>query len=147
MTESTQKAPFLTRKRAILLFFLILALRITVATQFRGNFDSQSFLTAAQLAALDIEGWPLAIMALVGLLPAIDAFAPQLLLVSAGFDAMAGDPPLNQIVTRTWEAGVRGTPGGNASWKKCENACARLMSAVTRTSRPSSCWVNHEGRG
>jgi hypothetical protein len=51
MTESSQKAPFLTRKRAILVFLLILALRVAVAAQFRGNFDSQSFLFAAQLAA------------------------------------------------------------------------------------------------
>ncbi|MCS0580792.1 TonB-dependent receptor [Massilia pinisoli] len=27
-------------------------------------------------------------------------------------NAMAGDPPLKQVVTRTWEAGLRGTAGG-----------------------------------
>lgn len=51
MREARQEVPFLTRKRAILLFLLILALRVGVAAQFRGNFDSQSFLFAAQLAA------------------------------------------------------------------------------------------------
>jgi hypothetical protein len=51
MRDSHPEIPFLTRKRAILVFFLILALRVAVAAQFRGNFDSQSFLIAAQLAA------------------------------------------------------------------------------------------------
>jgi len=41
---------FLTRRRALLLFFLILILRISVAAQFRGNFDSQSFVFAADAA-------------------------------------------------------------------------------------------------
>jgi outer membrane receptor protein involved in Fe transport len=31
-------------------------------------------------------------------------------------NAMAGDPPLNQVVTRTLEAGVRGTAAGNLRW-------------------------------
>jgi outer membrane receptor protein involved in Fe transport len=31
-------------------------------------------------------------------------------------NAMAGDPPLNQVITRTVEAGVRGLVGGNVSW-------------------------------
>lgn len=31
-------------------------------------------------------------------------------------NAMAGDPPLNQVVTRTLEAGVRGTTAGNVQW-------------------------------
>jgi outer membrane receptor protein involved in Fe transport len=30
-------------------------------------------------------------------------------------NAMAGDPPLDQVVTRTWELGIRGS-GGRASW-------------------------------
>ncbi|MFK3737237.1 TonB-dependent receptor [Massilia sp. TN1-12] len=29
-------------------------------------------------------------------------------------NAMAGDPPLRQVVTKTWEGGMRGTLGGNA---------------------------------
>lgn len=31
-------------------------------------------------------------------------------------NAMAGDPPLNQVVTRTAEAGLRGTVAGNLQW-------------------------------
>lgn len=31
-------------------------------------------------------------------------------------NAMAGDPPLHQVVTKTWEAGLRGTTD-NASWR------------------------------
>jgi outer membrane receptor protein involved in Fe transport len=31
-------------------------------------------------------------------------------------NAMAGDPPLNQVVTKTVEAGVRGRVGGRATW-------------------------------
>ena len=31
-------------------------------------------------------------------------------------NAMAGDPPLEQVVTRTFEAGVRGNEGGNLTW-------------------------------
>ena len=31
-------------------------------------------------------------------------------------NAMAGDPPLKQVVTRTLEAGVRGTAAGNVQW-------------------------------
>lgn len=31
-------------------------------------------------------------------------------------NAMAGDPPLNQVVTHTFEAGVRGTAAGNVQW-------------------------------
>ena len=31
-------------------------------------------------------------------------------------NAMAGDPPLNQVVTRTMEAGLRGTAVGNLQW-------------------------------
>ena len=41
---------FLTRRRALLLFSLILLLRVSVAAQFRGNFDSQSFVFAADAA-------------------------------------------------------------------------------------------------
>lgn len=32
-------------------------------------------------------------------------------------NAMAGDPPLRQVVTRTWETGVRGSLGKTASWR------------------------------
>ncbi|MDF3931490.1 TonB-dependent receptor [Pseudomonas citronellolis] len=31
-------------------------------------------------------------------------------------NSMAGDPPLEQVVTRTWEAGLRGRIGDNAQW-------------------------------
>ncbi len=31
-------------------------------------------------------------------------------------NAMAGDPPLQQVVTRTFEAGLRGTAAGNLQW-------------------------------
>ena len=31
-------------------------------------------------------------------------------------NAMAGDPALNQVVTRTWEAGLRGSINGNWQW-------------------------------
>ena len=31
-------------------------------------------------------------------------------------NSMAGDPPLKQVVTRTWEAGVRGKLGSNSRW-------------------------------
>ena len=31
-------------------------------------------------------------------------------------NAMAGDPPLNQVITRTIEAGMRGTVAGNLQW-------------------------------
>jgi outer membrane receptor protein involved in Fe transport len=31
-------------------------------------------------------------------------------------NALAGDPPLNQVVTRTWEAGLRGKDEGPLSW-------------------------------
>jgi len=31
-------------------------------------------------------------------------------------NAMAGDPPLNQVVTKTWEAGLRGTLGAGTRW-------------------------------
>ncbi|WP_296945648.1 TonB-dependent receptor [uncultured Massilia sp.] len=31
-------------------------------------------------------------------------------------NAMAGDPPLRQVVTRTWEAGLRGTLAGRVRW-------------------------------
>ncbi len=51
MTEFRPEVSFLSHRRAILLFFVILTLRVTIAAQFRGNFDSQSFLTAAQLVA------------------------------------------------------------------------------------------------
>ena len=31
-------------------------------------------------------------------------------------NAMAGDPPLRQVVTKTWEAGLRGNPAGRLRW-------------------------------
>jgi outer membrane receptor protein involved in Fe transport len=31
-------------------------------------------------------------------------------------NAMAGDPPLHQVVTKTWEGGVRGNIGGQTHW-------------------------------
>lgn len=31
-------------------------------------------------------------------------------------NAMAGDPPLKQVVTKTWEAGLRGNVGANMKW-------------------------------
>jgi outer membrane receptor protein involved in Fe transport len=31
-------------------------------------------------------------------------------------NAMAGDPPLNQVVTKTWEAGIRGTINAKTHW-------------------------------
>lgn len=31
-------------------------------------------------------------------------------------NAMAGDPPLKQVVTKTWEAGVRGRAGAHTQW-------------------------------
>ncbi len=31
-------------------------------------------------------------------------------------NSMAGDPPLEQVVTKTWEAGLRGLIGDNAQW-------------------------------
>jgi outer membrane receptor protein involved in Fe transport len=41
-------------------------------------------------------------------------------------NAMAGDPPLRQVVTRTWEAGLRGTGMGGTHWHagvfRAENA-------------------------
>jgi outer membrane receptor protein involved in Fe transport len=52
-------------------------------------------------------------------------------------NAMAGDPPLNQVVTRTWEAGVRGTPGGSVSWNagvfRAENRDDLLLVASGQT--------------
>ena len=40
-------------------------------------------------------------------------------------NALAGDPPLRQVVTGTWEAGLRGKPGHgitwSASWYRAEN--------------------------
>jgi len=41
---------FLTRRRTLLIFSFILLLRVSIAGQFRGNFDSQSFLFAANAA-------------------------------------------------------------------------------------------------
>ena len=52
-------------------------------------------------------------------------------------NAMAGDPPLNQVVTRTLEAGVRGTPGRNVSWNagvfRAENRDDLLLVASAQT--------------
>ena len=51
MTGTGPAAPLLTGRRALLLFVLILLLRVAVAAQFRGNYDSQSFVYAADAAA------------------------------------------------------------------------------------------------
>jgi hypothetical protein len=51
MTEGDRAGSFLTGRRSHLLFLLVLLLRITVAAQFRGNYDSQSFVYAADAAA------------------------------------------------------------------------------------------------
>jgi outer membrane receptor protein involved in Fe transport len=52
-------------------------------------------------------------------------------------NAMAGDPPLEQVVSRTWEAGVRGAParGVNwtAGWFDAANRNDILFVASTRT--------------
>ena len=52
-------------------------------------------------------------------------------------NAMAGDPPLNQVVTRTWEGGVR-APGGHrtswtAGWFDARNEDDILFVASTQT--------------
>lgn len=39
----------LTRGRALLVFLLVLVLRISIAAQFRGNYDSESFRIVAEL--------------------------------------------------------------------------------------------------
>ena len=53
-------------------------------------------------------------------------------------NALAGDPPLNQVVTRTWEAGVRG--GGadskvswSAGWFRADNRNDILFVASQQT--------------
>jgi hypothetical protein len=51
MNPADRANVFLTGRRALLLFLLLLLLRITVAAQFRGNYDSQSFVYAADAAA------------------------------------------------------------------------------------------------
>jgi outer membrane receptor protein involved in Fe transport len=51
-------------------------------------------------------------------------------------NALAGDPPLDQVVTRTWEAGVRGTRGAvawNASVFHADNADDILFVASDQT--------------
>ncbi len=51
-------------------------------------------------------------------------------------NAMAGDPPLNQVVTRTWEAGVRGSREGwswNAGVFHAENRDDILFVSSTQT--------------
>jgi outer membrane receptor protein involved in Fe transport len=51
-------------------------------------------------------------------------------------NALAGDPPLNQVVTRTWEAGVRGTQGSvtwNAGVFHADNRDDLLFVASTQT--------------
>jgi len=51
-------------------------------------------------------------------------------------NALAGDPPLNQVVTRTWEAGVRGTLENslkwNASWFRADNRNDILFVAASQ---------------
>jgi hypothetical protein len=51
MTGTGPAEPLLTGRRALLLFVLIVLLRVAVAAQFRGNYDSQSFVYAADAAA------------------------------------------------------------------------------------------------
>ena len=50
MKANDTDSSFLTRRRALLLFAFVLLLRISIAGQFQGNFDSQSFLFAANAA-------------------------------------------------------------------------------------------------
>ena len=59
---------------------------------------------------------------------------------------MAGDPPLNQVVAKTWEAGVRGVVAGTCSWNagrfprrrttttSCSSPTTKPASATSRTS-------------
>ena len=68
-------------------------------------------------------------------------------------NAMAGDPPLDQVVTRTWEAGVRGGQGSRVTWSVggfrgattattfCSSRRLRPASATSRTS------ARRSGRG
>lgn len=51
MTEADRAGSFLTHRRALLVFLLVLSLRVTIAAQFHGNYDSQSFVNVADAAA------------------------------------------------------------------------------------------------
>lgn len=51
MTGSAHAGFSLTQRRALFVFLLILLLRVAIAAQFRGNYDSQSFVYAADAAA------------------------------------------------------------------------------------------------
>jgi len=51
MSEAASEDPVLSARRALLLFLLILFLRVAIAAQFRGNYDSQSFLFAGHAAS------------------------------------------------------------------------------------------------
>jgi hypothetical protein len=48
--SGADRTVFLTGRRALLLFLLVLLLRVAIAAQFQGNFDSQSFVYAADAA-------------------------------------------------------------------------------------------------
>ena len=52
-------------------------------------------------------------------------------------NALAGDPPLEQVVTRTWEAGLRGvfesSVNWNAGWFRADNRNDVLFVASTQT--------------
>jgi outer membrane receptor protein involved in Fe transport len=51
-------------------------------------------------------------------------------------NALAGDPPLDQVVTRTWEAGVRGMVAGanwSAGWFRADNRDDILFVSSTQT--------------
>ena len=52
-------------------------------------------------------------------------------------NALASDPPLRQVIARTWEAGIRGSGetgfGWNAGWFRAENSNDLLFAASTQT--------------
>jgi hypothetical protein len=50
VSESGKDDGFLTRRSALLLFALVLVLRLSIVAQFHGNFDSRSFMIAAEAA-------------------------------------------------------------------------------------------------
>lgn len=54
-------------------------------------------------------------------------------------NAMAGDPPLKQVVTKTWEAGLRGSLGANTHWSagifRADNYDDILFVAAPNTSQ------------
>ena len=52
-------------------------------------------------------------------------------------NALAGDPPLRQVIARTWEAGIRGSGetgfGWNAGWFRAENSSDLIFAASAQT--------------